>query len=291
MGKRESYLVPVLCVLGAMISLASGANLAKALFSQAGPIGLTVVRTAIGAAILCVFWRPWRFGITKAQVKAILPYGICLGLMNLSFYLAIERLPIGLAIAIEFLGPLAIALLYSKKLFDLVWAGLAALGIFLILPVMQSSDPIDLVGVGYAMGAAFMWALYIVLGKKAGASAHAGVVTSLGMLIAFISTVPFGIGNASNLFSTTTGIALAVGVGLLSAAIPYSLEMFALKRLPEKYFGLLMSLEPAIGSVLSFIYLREVLSPLQIAAIFCVVVASVGSGYTHKTDPVDQYPA
>jgi inner membrane transporter RhtA len=268
-----------------MVSLTSGAALAKTLFQIAGASGVTVVRVGTGALLMALFWRPWKAKLTLTQGRAIVAYGICLGLMNLLFYFAIARLPIGIAIAIEFLGPLSIALLFSKRWLDLVWAVLAALGIALILPLSSFSAAIDPIGVLFALGAATTWAFYIVLGKRAGAVAPAGHVASVGMAVAFLTVAPFGLVSATHLFDDSSVVMMVLGVGLLSSALPYSFEMFALKQLPEKYFGLLLSLEPAIGTLIGFLFLRETLTPIQLAAIACVVAASVGSHWTHTQAP------
>ncbi len=284
----------ILLVLMSMLSLTLGASLAKTLFETAGPSGVTVARLGLGALILCTFWRPWRFRLSMKEKKAILFYGICLGFMNLLFYLAIARLPIGLAIAIEFTGPLTVALLYSKKAVDLLWAFLAALGIVLILPIHSLGSlagKIDIAGVFFALGAAAAWALYIILGKRAGRSTPAGAVTALGTLTAFLAIAPFGLHETSALFGSGSLLFVALCVGLLSSAIPYSLEMFALRQLPEKYFSLLMSLEPAIGAMVAFSFLGEKLTWLQGLAVVSVISASVGSSLTNpKPEPTPSEP-
>jgi inner membrane transporter RhtA len=283
----ESYWGAVVLVVVAMMSLTLGATLAKTLFQTAGPGGVTVLRVGVGAALLCALWRPWLYRLSKHQLRDIALYGITLGVMNLLFYHSIARLPIGLAIAIEFLGPLAVALIYSRRKIDLLWAFFAAVGILLILPFHEFSSQTDSLGVFFALGAAAAWALYIVLGKKAGRSASTGAVTSIGMTFALLSTLPFGAQDAAAILTTPNLIPLALGMGVLSSALPYSLEMQALKRIPEKSYGLLMSLEPAIGAVIAYLLLSETLTLAQCLAVVFIILASVGSTYSHQKSEID----
>jgi inner membrane transporter RhtA len=287
----ESYWGAVALVIIAMMSLTLGASLAKSLFQTAGPGGVTVLRVGVGAMLLCALWRPWRFRLSPHQLRAVFLYGVTLGVMNLLFYHSIARLPIGLAIAIEFLGPLGVALVYSRRKIDLVWAFSAGLGILLILPFHELSAQTDVLGVMFALGAAAAWALYIILGKKAGQSASTGAVTSIGMSVAFLSVLPFGGVEAAWLLSRPELIPLALGVGLLSSALPYSLEMQALKRIPEKPYGLLMSLEPAIGALIAYLFLSETLALAQCLAVGLIISASVGSTYSHQKSEIDPIPA
>lgn len=283
--------VAVLLLILSMASLTIGASLAKSLFELAGPSATTVVRIGIGALVLCLARRPWRHRLSLGEWKVVAAYGVTLGLMNLMFYSAIARLPIGLAIAIEFLGPLGVALWFSKRWLDLAWAGLAAAGVFFVLPLGADStelathiraQSISWSGVAFALGAAITWAIYILIGKHASGRIHAGATTAYGMLIGFLVTVPFGIFHVAPLFSTPTLILTSIGVGLLSSAIPYSLEMVALKYVPEYYFSLLLSLEPAIGAVSAFFLLHEHLTPQQLIAVACIIAASVGSTVSQK---------
>ena len=277
---KDSTIFPVLLIILSMLSLVSGASLAKQLFSAIGTESTSVIRLGIAALFLSLLWRPWRTKLNRSQLKIIAIYGVCLGAMNFLFYLAIARLPLGIAIAIEFIGPLSVAIFLSRKAFDFVWAILAILGIILILPLSNLQEPIDIVGVFYALGAAAAWALYVIQGKKAAQATHSGVVTSLGMTAGFIAVFPFGATNIPMVFSTSTLVFTAIGVGILSSAIPYSLEMIALKRLTSKHFGLLMSMEPAIGAIAGYLYLDEQLTTLQLMAILCIITASIGSTMT-----------
>ena len=273
--------MPVLFVLLSMISLTSGASMAKQLFLVAGATGTVVARLGIGALLLCAFWRPWRSSLSRQAIGWIVLYGLCLGSMNLLFYLAISRLPIGLTIAIEFLGPLSLALYHSRHALDFLWAALAASGVFLILPLAGVGGA-DVRGVIYALGAAAMWALYIVLSKKVGKVTSAGTAATLGTVVAFLAIAPFCARAAAPLLGNSQLLITALGVGFLSSALPYSLEMVALKSIPEKTFGLLMSVEPAIGALAGFALLGEHLTGRQLVAIGCVILASVGSSVSHR---------
>jgi inner membrane transporter RhtA len=288
---KDSPIFAVALIIMSMLSLVSGASLAKQLFIAIGTESTSVIRLAVAAFFLLIIWRPWRTKLNRGQLKIIATYGICLGVMNFLFYLAIARLPLGIAIAIEFIGPLSVAIYLSRKAFDFLWAILAITGVVLILPISNTQESIDIIGVVYALGAAAAWALYITQGKKAASATHSGVVTSLGMSAGLVAVFPFGATNIPLIFSSSTLIFTAIGVGILSSAIPYSLEMIALKKLASKHFSLLMSMEPAIGAIAGYFYLNEKLSLMQILAIFCIIAASVGStlmaSHTRKVEIIN----
>lgn len=283
---KDSTIFPVILIILSMLSLVSGASLAKQLFTAIGTESTSVIRLGVAALFLIMIWRPWRAKLNRAQLKIIAIYGICLGVMNFLFYMAIARLPLGIAIAIEFIGPLSVAIYLSRKAYDFLWAILAVAGIVLILPLSDIQESIDIVGVIYALGAAAAWALYVIQGKKAATATHSGVVTSLGMTAGFIAVFPFGATNIPMVFSSSSLILTAIGVGILSSAIPYSLEMIALRKIESKHFGLLMSMEPAIGAIGGYLYLNEKLTTLQLLAILCIIAASVGSTFTASKSKV-----
>ncbi len=268
--------LPLLAVLGSIISLCVGSSYAKHLFSQIGPEGATALRVGFAALMLIAVWRPWRLPLSVADARAIGLYGVTLGAMNLCFYMGISRIPIGVAIAIEFIGPLALAIYSSRRPMDFVWIAFAVLGLAFLIPFKAGADRLDPIGLCYVFAAAICWALYIIFGKRAG-KGHAGQVTSLGMSIAAIIVVPFGVTRAGGELLNSTYLMLGLMVALLSSAIPYSLEMYALKRLPKQTFGILLSLEPAVGAISGWIILNEILSPSQWFAISCIIVASIGS--------------
>jgi inner membrane transporter RhtA len=179
-----------------MVSIQGGAALAKTLFATLGAEGASTLRIGFAALVLLALWQPWRrLGAIK-DIRAIALYGAFLGSMNLMFYLALERISLGLAVTLEFTGPLTIAFFASRKRVDFIWAILAALGIILILPITEASRAVDPMGVLYALGAGAAWALYILQGKKVGARFHPGLVTSIGMTVAFVVVVPFGVANS-----------------------------------------------------------------------------------------------
>lgn len=276
----RSPLVAVLALVVSMASIQVGASLAKQLFPLIGAAGTTALRVVFAAAILLVVWRPWGRTVRRADLGTIALYGTALGAMNLSFYVALRTLPLGLAVAIEFTGPLAVAVLASRRRLDFLWALLAAAGIVLVLPLFEGSVPVDPVGVVWALVAGACWALYIVFGRRAGSSIHGGTATSLGMLTAALVVVPFGAADAGAKLLDPALLPVGLAVAVLSSALPYSLEMVGLKRLPAQTFGVLMSLEPALASLAGWLILREHLDAIQLAAIGCIMVASVGTTLT-----------
>ncbi|WP_409564239.1 EamA family transporter [Methylobacterium sp. J-068] len=278
-----------------MVSLSVGTSFAKHLFGTVGAEGTTALRVGLAALILVVLWRPWRLGLSRRDRGALLLYGAVLGAMNLLFYLSLRTIPLGLAIAIEFSGPLTLALAASRKIVDFVWIGCAVLGLALLLPVSGLSSGLDPVGVACALAAALCWALYIVCGQRVG-HLHGGRAVALGMSVAAVVVLPFGIASAGAALLDPAILAFGLGVAALSSALPYSLEMVALKRLPKQSFGVLLSLEPAIGSLAGLAILGERLSPTEWFAIACIVVASVGNTVsTHRSraaaTPIPTLPA
>ena len=271
---------PVPAVLFAIISVQSGAAIAKGLFPIIGATGTASLRIAISAIILLAVYRPNLSKITSTQWKFVVPYGLSLGAMNLIFYMAIERIPIGLAVTLEFIGPLLVAVFGSKRIIDFLWVLLAAAGIVLIAP--WSNNGIDLVGVLFALLAGGLWAAYIVLGGKISKIMKGGDAVATGMLFAALLIVPFGIiGNGlNNLTPNLWGMGIALA--LLSSAIPFTLEMKALGQMPARTFSILMSLEPAAASICGLVFLQEYLSVNEILAVIFVIIASVGATLTSK---------
>jgi inner membrane transporter RhtA len=271
-----SRLLPIGMMLVAMVSVQSGASLAKGLFPRIGAEGATTLRLAISAVIMTAVWRPWKIRLTRANAGPLIGYGLALGTMNLTFYLALRTIPLGVAVAIEFVGPLTVALVQSRRKIDFLWVALAVGGLVLLLPIGRLSIGLDPIGVGFALIAGVCWALYIVFGQKAG-SLHGGRTVAAGALIAAVLVVPFGIARAGPSLLNAAVLPVGLLVALLSSAIPYSLEMFALTRMPTRIFGTLMSLEPAVGALAAFMIIGERLSPIQVIAIALVISASVGT--------------
>lgn len=276
-----------LLLIGAMCSICVGATLAKDLFTVFGAAGTTVLRITIAAAVAVLLARSWRTKLDRNQWLLIALYGSCLGLMNMIFYQSIARIPIGVAIAIEFLGPLSVSLYYSRSRFDFLWIFLALTGVVLVLPLGATSSQLDPLGVLYALIAAVFWATYIVIGKRASQVARPGIVSSLGLMFGALATLPFGITAAAGILERPDLIVAAIAVGLLSSAIPYSLEMRALSGMDSKSFGILLSLEPAIGALSAFLFIGEMLTLVQLIAILCVIAASVGSTWSSRPKSVN----
>lgn len=274
-------LVPVLALIGASLSLTVGTSFSKHLFPLVGAQGTTSFRTAFGAMILLAIWRPWRMPLSRRDAGAIAAYGAVLGMMNLLFYLSLRTIPLGVAIAIEFVGPLSVAVAASRRRTDFLWIGFAVLGLLLLLPLSPGAGRLDPVGVAFALGAAFCWALYIIFGQRAG-HVHGGQATSWGMTIAALVVFPFGWAHAGTALLNPSLLAAGLGVALLSSALPYSLEMVALKRLPKQTYGVLLSMEPAMGALVALAILGEALAPLQWLAILCIMVASIGTASSVK---------
>ncbi len=274
-------------VLVAMVSIQSGASLAKQLFPAVGAAGATTLRLALAALVVCALFRPWRARLTAPQWRTIAVYGASLGAMNLSFYFAIDRIPLGLAVALELTGPLAIAVFASRRRADLLWALLAVVGLLLILPIGDdlASRAVDPLGAAFALAAGAFWAAYILFGQKAGASVPGPTAAALGMVVAALVTLPVGLAHAGASLLAPALLPLGLAVGVLSSALPYSLEMLALRRLPAQSFGVLMSLEPAIAALSGLAFLGEHLASTQWLAIACVIAASLGSALTAPADP------
>jgi inner membrane transporter RhtA len=277
--------LPVAALMVSLITLCAGTSLAKGLFPFVGAEGTTTYRLVFSTLLLMAFWRPWRRAWTWADVPILVLFGATLGLMNLLFYSAIKTVPFGLAIALEFTGPLAVALWSSKKLLDFVWIVLAVAGMGLILPLGNTmgaglqASAIDPVGIAYALGAGVCWAVYIVVGQGV-ADRIGAFATPVGMLVAALLVTPVGISVAGSSLLNPEWMLAGLGIALLSSAIPYSLEMYSLKHLPKQTFSILLSLEPAVGALAGWLVLSEQLNTQQLGAIGLIMVASMGSAMT-----------
>jgi len=279
---RFSSLGPVLAVLASITLLAVGTSWAKQhLFPLLGAPGTSALRVGFSAVLLLLLWRSWRWPLSRADAVTVLIYGIAIGLMNFLFYMAISTIPFGIAVAIQMSGPLTVVVLSSRRRIDFVWTGCALLGLALLLP-LRADAPLDPVGVMYALIAGMSWALYIVFGKRAG-HLHAGQSVSLGLAVAALVVVPIGVAHSG--MALLDGKILLAGllVALVSSALPISLEMMALKRLPRHTFGILLSAEPAIAALWAGLLLGENLNSLQWIAIACMIAASVGSTLSTRT--------
>ena len=259
-----------------MVSFQVGATFAKQLLPVVGAPGTTALRLGLSALLLVVVQRPWRSMPSRSAWPVVLAYGVSLGAMNSVFYLALSRIPLGIAVAIEFIGPLAVAVLASRRPLDYLWVGLAAIGLSLLLPITPSGAALDPLGVLFALGAGVGWALYLVFGQKAG-QAQGPSASTWGLMVAALLTVPVGIADAGARLFDPSILPFGMGVAIFSSALPYTLEMIALRRLSTKVFGTLMSFEPAIAAIAGAVILHERLALTQWTAIGAIIVASVGA--------------
>jgi inner membrane transporter RhtA len=280
----------IFTLLIAISSIQFGASIAKQLFPMVGPIGATILRLCFASFILLVTCRPWRGKLNQKQIMAVSLYGVSLGGMNLLFYLALERIPLGITVALEFMGPLTIALAASRRILDFFWALLAVVGILLILPISPTAGKFDLLGVFFAVAAGACWALYILFGQRVGNTLNSARATALGMLVATLLVLPVGLFFLphTNRLLNVQIMPLAFLTGLLSSVLPYLLEMIALKRLPVKTFGVLMSLEPAVAALSGLVFLSEDLTLMQWTAIACIIFASLGSSWMARSEVASQ---
>ncbi|MFC6223521.1 DMT family transporter [Hymenobacter artigasi] len=270
-------------VLLSIVSVQGGAAIAKGLFPVLGPAGTTSLRVGISALVLLLVVRPQLGRLSGAQWRAVVPYGLALGLMNLLFYFALARIPLGLAVTLEFVGPLGLALAGSRRWADAVWALLAAAGIALIAP--WHSQGIDLLGLAFALAAGGAWAVYIVLGQRTAAVLPGQQAVAIGMLFAALPVLPFGVASGSLLGLTPHLLLLGGLLALFSSVLPFSLEMQALRTLPTRTFSILMSLEPVAAAISGWLLLGERLLLGQWLAVGFIVVASLGATLTAGAGP------
>ncbi|GAN68020.1 EamA family transporter [Acetobacter orleanensis] len=277
-------------LVGGIICLQFGSSMAKSLFPLFGAVGMVGLRTAFAAIVLVLFFRSWHV-LSRRTIRLVLPYGIAIAGMNLCFYLALERIPLGMTVAIEFTGPLFLAFIGSRRLADIGWVALTVLGLALLLRPDTAALP-DMLGVAYAIGAAICWALYIIFGKRMTGKLAPGHACALGLLcsaaILFLPcfTPAFVTGLHHPLL-----LGMAVLVAFCSSALPYALEMQAMHRLSARDLGVLYSLEPVCAACAGILLLHETLSPLRMVGILCIVVASAGTVLTPgKKGPPNELP-
>ncbi|MBG8554080.1 EamA family transporter [Hymenobacter guriensis] len=281
MSNASRFSLPAVpSVLFAIISVQAGAALAKGLFPLLGAAGTTSLRIGLSALVLLAVVRPRLGQLRAAQWRAVVPYGLALGLMNCLFYCSLARIPLGLAVTLEFIGPLALALSGSRRWLDAVWVALAGLGIALITP--WSGQGINLTGMAYALAAGACWAIYIVLGQRTAAVLPGSVAVAVGMLFAVVPVLPFAVAGGSLLHLTPRLLLQGAGLALFSSILPFTLEMQALKSLPTRTFSILMSLEPVAAAVSGWLLLGEQLSGWQWLAVGFIVLASVGATLTSQ---------
>jgi inner membrane transporter RhtA len=282
---RADRIPPTLLVLAAVASVQFGGAFAKTLFDEAGPGGTVLLRVVFAAIILAALWRPALAGRSAEEWRLIVAYGFVLVAMNLSFYEALDRIPLGIAVTFEFVGPLGVAIAGSRRALDLVWVVLAAAGI-LLLSDFGTAD-LDGLGVALALIAGGFWAAYILLAARVGRRLPGGQGLALAMAVGAFMVAPFGLADAGGDLFSAEVLAVGLAVAILSSAIPYTLELEALRRLPEGVFGVLMSLEPAAAALAGFIVLGEDLTAQELIAIALVVTASAGAARHARVPPRD----
>lgn len=272
-------------VLGAITSVQFGAAIAATLFDRIGPAGAVLLRLVAASVVLMVLWRPRMRHRSARELKLAAVFGVVLAAMNLCFYAALHRIPLGIVVTIEFVGPLAVAVLGSRRPLDLVWVGLAAAGIVALM--RGDSHGLDPLGLAFALTAGALWGTYIILNARVGRAFEGGTGLALAMCVASLAALPFGlVQGGANLF-TPHDLLLGCAVGILSSAIPYSLEMEALRRIATNVFGVLMSLEPAVAAIAGFLVLGQSLSGRQLIGIGFVVAASAGASLRTRKAAVD----
>ncbi len=277
---------PLSALFLAMLSVQGGAALAKGMFAALGPAGTVSLRIGLSACLLLLLFRPRLNQLSGTQWRAVIPYGLALGSMNFLFYLALARIPLGLAVSLEFTGPLTVAVLGSRRVPDFAWALLAALGIALLNP-WNSANHVNVIGALFALGAGACWAIYILLGRRVSYLFSPGNGVAVGMLCAALAVVPLTSGSLTHL--TPLLFISGFGVAVLSSALPYLLELIALRALPARTFGILMSVEPAIAACCGLLFLSERLNASQLLAVTFIMLASAGTTLTaQKTEaPVE----
>lgn len=278
-GSALGRVPPAAQVLAGIVSVQIGAALAKQLFGVVGSTGTVALRLLFAALILLLIWRP-SLRLSRQAWTVVAAYGVILGTMNVTFYLALERIPLGVAVTITFLGPLAVALAGSRRWLDGVWATMAAAGVVLLT---EGGGDLHLAGVLFALATAACWAAYILLSAALGRHTSGGAGLALAMVLAAVVAAPIGMVEAGTALLEPGVLAVGFGVALLSSVIPYSLELEALRRMPPRVFGVLMSLEPAVAALVGLLVLGEVLASVQWVAVLLVVAASVGATWTART--------
>jgi inner membrane transporter RhtA len=272
-------------VLAAVTSVQVGSAFAKGIFDEVGPGGTVFLRVLSAAVVLALIWRPGPRGHSRRDLVVAVLFGISLAGMNLAFYSALDRIPLGIAVTFEFVGPLGVAVFGSRRRLDLVWVVLAAAGILLLSGFGGAN--LDGLGVALALLAGGFWAAYILLSVRVGRAFPGGSGLALAMLVAAVPLAPIGIAQGGADLVSPSVLAVGIGVGMMSSAIPYTLELEALRRLPAGVFGVLMSLEPAVAAAAGFVVLGQDLGTREVVAIVMVVAASAGAARGATVAPRD----
>ena len=277
---NRPHLLALILLLIAMISMQSSGALAKILIHQFPIMTISALRLLLGSLILAVIFKIWQINIQHIRWKAIISYGIALAGMNALFYLSIERIPLGIAVAFEFIGPLSVALFHARQKYDFIWVGLAILGLVLLFPFDQASQSLDPIGLAFALGAGACWALYIIAGQRpSGVSGNHTVCLGMFVGMLFLMPIALFLGMPAQVFEPSNLVYFIV-LAVLASALPFSLEMMALRNLSALSFGTLMSLEPAIAALSGFVFLGEQLLWTQWLALAVIISASMSCTFT-----------
>ncbi|MGW0536025.1 EamA family transporter [Streptomyces sp. NPDC003032] len=267
---------PVGLVLAGGISVQFGGAVAVSVMPRVGALGIVTLRLAFAALVLLAVCRPKVRGHSRADWGTVVAFGVAMAAMNGLFYQALARIPMGAAVTLEVLGPLALSVIASRRAVNLIWAGLALCGVFL-LGGGGGFSGLDPVGVAYALGAGAMWAAYIVFSARTGRRFPQADGLALAMVVAAVLFLPLGIAESGPKLVDPGTLALGAVVAVMSSVLPYTLELLALRRLPSHTFAVLMSLEPAIASLAGFLVLSQALSLAEALAVSLVIVASMGA--------------
>lgn len=263
-------------VVGAIASLQCGSALSTTLFDRLGVSGTNFLRMATGAALLCLLARPLVRVPRRSDLALLLGFGIIVALASVAFYNALDRLPLGITVAIEFTGPLAVAVLSSRRRLDLAWAALAGLGVLLLSGALQGGD-VSTAGLAFAALSAVCWAAYILVGQRVGRRFPGSAALSSSTVLAALLLAPAGIAEAGGALLDPLTLLEVAGIGLISVAVPILFEVTALRTLPARVYGILTSIEPALAALAGLVLLDQRLGGLQAVAIGFVVIASVGA--------------
>lgn len=271
--------LPLLATVAAMAAFQAGAAFAKGLFPAVGAEGAATLRLGLGALMLLALMRPWRNWPAKPPLGALAVLGLAVAGVIVFFYLALETLPLGAAIALQFMGPLAVAVFGSRKPADLAWAALAAVGVWLLVAQGEAGAKLDLVGIAWALGAAACWGAYIVAGRVVTA-AFGRSTAALSIGLAALIMLPVGISHAGTALLDPALLPLALLVAVMSTAVPFSLEFWAMARMPARTFAVFTSLEPAFGVLSGLVLLGERLGLVQIGGVALVIAAAAGAAWS-----------
>ena len=271
-------------VLSAIASVQFGSAVATTLFKTIGPAGAVWLRLVFGMIVLLALWRPRVRGHTRRELLLACLFGLILAGMNFSFYSALHRIPLAIAVTLEFVGPLTVALAGSRRPVDLVWVALAAAGILAL--ARGGTEHLDALGVALALLAGALWGAYILVNARVGRAFEGGTGLSLAMCVAAVVMTPLGIAQGGSALLDPHSLLLGAAVGVLSSAIPYSFEVEALRRIKTSVFGVLMSIEPAMAALAGFIVLDQGLSARTLLGMALVVIASVGAARRSREAPI-----